>query len=157
MFEEFDRDYYKPIRTDYGFGRSYNSYIEYTSRGDRYENLSPEEYPKMIRPYLRDLIINHKPTTELTNRASNGDSERGEWKIQLVMQNNCISSKNFEDTCIIYSASKPVEAFMVSDTNNVINRLFDTILQRFQQAIETSTNLRMKVLLYCIIIFRNRH
>ena len=73
------------------------------------------------------------------------------------MQNNFISSKNFEDTCIIYSASKPVEAFMVSHTNNVINRHFDTILQRFQQAIETSTNLRMKVVLYCIIIFRNRH
>ena len=27
---------------------------------------------------------------------------------------------------------------MCSDTNNVINRLFDTTLQRFQQAIETS-------------------
>ena len=39
----------------------------------------------MIRPYLRDLRDNHKPTTELTNRASNNDSERGEWKVQIVM------------------------------------------------------------------------
>ena len=32
----------------------------------------------MIRPYLRDLINNHKPTTKLTNRASNSNSEHGE-------------------------------------------------------------------------------
>ena len=47
--------------------------------------------------------------TELTNRASNNESERGEWKIQLVTQNNCISTKKFEDTRAIYSANKPVE------------------------------------------------
>ena len=32
----------------------------------------------MIRPYLRDLINDHKPTAELSNRASNRDSEIGE-------------------------------------------------------------------------------
>ena len=74
------------------------------------------------------------------------------------MQNNCISVKTFEDTCYIYSASKPVEIFMGSDIENVIDTLFDTILEIIQQAIETSqkmeANLLMKVLLYCIIIFR---
>ena len=53
----------------------------------------------MIRPYLRDLIIYHKPTAELNN---DSDNERGEWKVQLVMQNNCISVNNFEDTHTIY-------------------------------------------------------
>ena len=77
LFKGFDRDYYKPIRTDYDFG-GINNYIEHTTRGDRYENLSPKEYLKMIRPYLRDLINNHKPTTKLSNRASNSNSERGE-------------------------------------------------------------------------------
>ena len=38
----------------------------------------------------------------------------------------------------MYSASKPVEIFMGSDTNETIDRRFDTLLQRFQQAIETS-------------------
>ena len=64
----FDRDYYRPIRTDDGFGgrrNNYIDYIEYKSRGDRYENLSPEEYLDMIRPYLRDLINNHKSQEEL--------------------------------------------------------------------------------------------
>ena len=54
------------------------------------------------------------------------------------MQNNCISVKNFEDTRTIYSASKPVEIFMGSDIKDVIDRLFDTTLGRFQQAIKTS-------------------
>ena len=89
----------------------------------------------MIRPYLRDLINNYKHKTELST-----DSERGEWKVQILMKNNCISNKNFEDTRTIYSASKPLEIFMDSDTNDTINRLFDTLLQRFQQAIETSND-----------------
>ena len=77
----------------------------------------------MIRPYLRDLINNHKPTME-DNEEDNEDnsgSECGEWKIQLVMQNNFISTKNFEDTRTIYSASKPVEIYMGSDTENIIH------------------------------------
>ena len=64
LFKEFDRDYYKPIRTDGGFAGRNNNYIEYTSKGDRYENLSPKEYLNMIRPYLRDLINEHKPIDE---------------------------------------------------------------------------------------------
>ena len=110
----------------------------------------------MIRPYLRDLINDHKPTTELsneennsdtneennsdTNEKDNSDTERGEWKLQLVMQNNCISTKNFEETRTIYSASKPVEIFMGTNTDDAIDGLFDALLQRFQQAIETSND-----------------
>ena len=93
---------------------SYN-YIEYKSQGDRYENLSPKEYLDVIRPYLRDLK-NKQPTMELNNTNSNNnannsnneENDRSEWKIQLVMQNNFISDKDFEDNCTIYSASKPV-------------------------------------------------
>ena len=114
----------------------------------------------MTRPYLRDLINEHKPTVELnntnsnnninnsnnntnnsnnnTNNSNNEENDRAEWKIQLVMQNNFISDKNFEDTCTIYSASKPVEVFMGSDTENATDTLFNTILNRIQQAIETS-------------------
>ena len=61
-------------------------------------------------------------------------------EIQLVMQNSCISTTNFEETRIIYSASEPVEIFMGSDTEDVIDTLFNTILQRFQQAQETSND-----------------
>ena len=73
LFKEFDRDYYKPIRTDGGFAGRNNNYIEYTSKGDRYENLSPKEYLNAIRPYLRDLKDEHKPTAELNNNNNNNN------------------------------------------------------------------------------------
>ena len=38
----------------------------------------------------------------------------------------------------MYSASDDIEIFMGIDTNEVIDRLFDTILQRFQELRETS-------------------
>ena len=53
------------------------------------------------------------------------------------MQNNFISDKDFEDTCAIYSVSRPVEIFMGSDTENAIDTLVNTILDRIQQAIDT--------------------
>ena len=143
--QRFDRDYYKPIRTDDGFSGRNNNHVEYTSKGDRYESLSPEEYLNMIRPYLRDLINDHKPLEELNNADNNNNDDdnnnnnnRAEWKIQLTMQNNCISTKNFEDARTIYTKSKPVEILMDSNTNAVIDRLIDTTLKRFQQAMKTS-------------------
>ena len=54
------------------------------------------------------------------------------------MQNKFIFVKGFEDTCTIYSASELIEIFMASDTENIIDTLFNTILYRIQQAMETS-------------------
>ena len=91
----------------------------------------------MIRPYLRDLINDHKPPDKVNGYDDGTECE--EWKIQLVMQNSCISTTKFHfyETRTIYSASEPVEIFMSSDTEDVIDTLFNTILQRFQQAQET--------------------
>ena len=58
------------------------------------------------------------------------------------MLNNCISSKKLEETRSIYSAIVPIEIFMVSDTDDIIDELFATILQRFQEAKETSNKKR---------------
>ena len=98
----------------------------------------------MIRPYLKDLINEHRPTVELNNNNNNNNdnnnsnnntnNNRAEWKIQLTMQNSCISTKSFEETRTIYTKSEPVEVFMGSDTEHVIN----TLLQRFQRSQETS-------------------
>ena len=66
LFKGFNKDHYKPRKTDDSFAGKKNSYIEYKSRGDRYENLSPKEYLNMIRPYLRDLINNHEAPMKLT-------------------------------------------------------------------------------------------
>ena len=94
-----------------------NSYIEYISEGDEHKNLSPEEYLDMSRPYLIDLINDH--------------SHSGESKIQLVMLSRCISPKNFKETRSVHLASNNMEFFMGSDKDEVIDKLFDTILQRF--------------------------
>ena len=89
LFKGFDGSYYKPIRADDGFDGRRNNYIEYASRGDRYKNLSPKQYLKMIRPYLRDLINDHKPVTELSNEANNSDTNEAnnsnteEWKWRM--------------------------------------------------------------------------
>ena len=53
-----------------------------------------------------------------------------------------ISVRYFEDTRTIYSESKQVEIFKGSDTENIIDALFNTILNKIQQAVETSNERR---------------
>ena len=132
-----------------------------------------EEYLNMIRPYLRDLINEHIPTMELNNNNNsnnnsnddsensnnnnnnnnnkNNDTDRAEWKIQQTMENSCISTRSFEDKRTIYTKSEPVEIYMGSNTGNVIETLFNTLLKRFQPAQETSF---LIVLNYYIIILK---
>ena len=113
----------------------------------------------MIRPYLRELIDEHKPAVKLkinnnndnnnnnnnnninnnnsnssnsnnsnnSNSSNSSNNNRAEWKIQLTMQNNCISTKRFEETHTIHTKSEPLEIFMGSDTEDVIDKHFNTI------------------------------
>ena len=106
----------------------------------------------MIRQDLRDLINKHKPIEKLNNNNNSNnnsnnsntdndnddDTDRGEWKIMLRMYIRCISTKSFNETCTIHSKSRPVEVSMCSDTENVIDTLFNTLLQNFQRIQETS-------------------
>ena len=71
-------------------------------------------------------------TNTTTNNTTNNNI-RAEWKLQLIIKNNFISVKDFKDTRSIYSASKPIEMFMGSDTKNVIDTLFDSILNRINK------------------------
>ena len=68
----------------------------------------------------------------------NDHSQSGDWKIQLVILNRCTSSKNCEETRFVYSASDNIEIFIGSDTDDAIDILFDTMLQRIQEAKEIS-------------------
>ena len=54
------------------------------------------------------------------------------------MQNSCISTRSFGETRTIYTKSEPVEFYMGSGTENVIDTLFNTLLQRCQRVQETS-------------------
>ena len=112
----------------------------------------------MIRLDLRDLINRSKPIEELNNNndnnnnnnnntdnnsgnnndTDNNDTDCGEWKIQLSIIISCISTKSFNEKRTMHSKSKTVEVYMGSDTENVIDALFNKLLQNFQSAKETS-------------------
>ena len=56
LFDKIDdEDYYKPIKTNGAFND-----MEYESRGDKDRNLSLEGYLNIIKPFLEDMINNHK-------------------------------------------------------------------------------------------------
>ena len=52
-----DEDYYKPITVRGAFD---GSYIQYESKGDKRKNRSITEYLNIIKPYLSDIINDHK-------------------------------------------------------------------------------------------------
>ena len=141
-----------------GFEAEVNNYIKHMSEGDKDEKLSPNEYLNMIRPYLSDLINKHKPKERVNNNTdtdntdnnnnnnnnndndnNNNNTERGEWKIMLSMYISCISAKSFNETRTMHPKSKQVEVHMGSNTENVIDTLFNTLLQNFQRMQETSS------------------
>ena len=72
---------------------------------------------------------NNNCSNNSNNNNNNNNNNRREWKIQLTMLNSCISTKRVEDKRTIYTKTEPVEIFMVSNTEDVINGLFNTLLQ----------------------------
>ena len=115
------KDYYKPIKTKSAFN---GNYIEYESKGDKDKNLLPIEYFDMIRPYLRDMINDHKT--------------RREWKIQLTMQINFISSKDSEETRTMHTKSHNIEIMMGKETNEIIENVSEFLLQNYRKDLEES-------------------
>ena len=63
-----DEDYFKPIITNSAFN---NNYIQYESRGNKDKSPSIKEYFDMIRPYLSDIINDHKTQGELRIHSGN--------------------------------------------------------------------------------------
>ena len=73
----------------------------------------------MIRPYLSDMINDHNVPMKLrvysNNKVTDYETQFGEWKIQLTMQINFISSKDFEETCTKHTKSDNIE-IMIGNT-----------------------------------------
>ena len=68
--QTIDEDYDKPTRTVSVFDNK-NNYLEYKSKADKDKNLSPIEYLDMIRPYLSNIINNHKIPKKLRVHSGN--------------------------------------------------------------------------------------
>ena len=122
---------------------------------------SPKEYLDTIRPYLSlsDTINDHKAPMKLRvysgNEVVDYEIQFGEWKIQLTMQINFISSKDFEEACTKHTKSDKIEITMGSETDDFIKELFESVLQRYQQGLEEKwkgASLFAIVLIYCIIV-----
>ena len=77
------------------------NYMEVESNGDKDKNLSLKKYLSMIRLYLSDIINNHKTPKVLKvhsgNKVIDYETTLGEWKIQLTMTINFVSSKDDSD------------------------------------------------------------
>ena len=56
-----DKDYYKPIIINGAFS---NNYIQYESKGNNDKIVTVDKYLDIIRPYLRDMINDHKTQRE---------------------------------------------------------------------------------------------
>ena len=64
------------------------------------------------------------------------ETQFGEWKIQLTMQINFIFSKVFEETRTKSTKSDNIEIMMGSETDDVIEELRESLLQRYQNGLE---------------------
>ena len=92
----------------------------------------------MIIPYLLDVINDHKAPMNLIDN-SNGkiiDYKFGEWKIQLTMQVNFISSKHSEEIRTMSTKSDNIEIIMGSETDGIIKGPFKYFLLRYQEGLE---------------------
>ena len=125
LFSDID-DYYKPILVKTAFKEDKEDesgyrigYKLYESRWDEDKISSAEQYLVKIKPYLRDLINDHKTT------------ESGEWKIQLNMHLSFSSSKGTGETRNINILSDNEKIMGGYETDDIIN-LFISLKNNYQ-------------------------
>ena len=92
--------------------------------GMQLKNISAYQYLNKIRPYLYDLINDHRIARRV-------------WKIQINMHVNFISSKDTGETRIYYIWSDNVSIMHGIDTNDIIKELFESFLHDYQEKLKT--------------------
>ena len=121
LFESDEEYYYEPVRTGNAFS---GNNTEYESNEDKDKTLSKEEYLDKIRPYLSDMMNDHKT--------------QGEWEIQLTIAINFLSSKDISETRTMHSNSDKLEIMTGNGTNEIAEEPFDSLLQKYQKGLEES-------------------
>ena len=112
------KDYYKPILVKSGYN---NNYIQYESKGDKI--LTVKEYLALIEQYLKEVINYYK--------------NKGEWKLQLTAEINFISLKpGSDETPIMHTRSGNEEIINGSDTDEIIEELFKSILRKYEENLQ---------------------
>ena len=84
--------------------------------------LSIEEYLQEIKPNLADIINEHK--------------NKDEWKIQISMSLNFVSSKNSNKVRTMYTKSNNANVFIGNTADDIIKEIFESTLKRCQSGLE---------------------
>ena len=95
----------------------------------------------MIKPYSSDIINDHKTCGLVRYHSGNKtwiEKTPSEWKIQLTMAINFISSKDSNEARTMHTKSNNVEIMMGSETDEIIEELFESFLQKYQEGLEES-------------------
>ena len=117
-----DEDYCKPIIVNGAFS---NNYIQCESKGNKDKKFTVNEHLDIIRPYLRDMINDHKTQSE--------------WKIQVTIEINFISSNpDFDETRTMRARSDNIDIMLGSETDEIIEDLFKSLCKRYQEGLEES-------------------
>ena len=120
LFEADDNDdYYKPILVKSYFNESHKYY---ESRGDKDKKLSIEQYLDVIKPYLSDLINDHKAIETSSN----------EWKIQINMHINFVSSNDTGEIPTVFAWSDNEEITLGNETDDIVKSL-NSFLNNYQK------------------------
>ena len=109
-----EKGHFEPKKSVNDFNHSYS---QYEKVGDQNKLLKIREYINTIRPYLSDIINNHKT--------------QGEWKIHSTMAINFISSKDSDETRPMHTKNGNIEIMMSSETDEIIEGLFESLFQRY--------------------------
>ena len=96
----------------------------------------------MIALYLSHIKNNRKTFKDLRvhsgNEVSDYEIQFGEWKFQLIISINFISSKDFYETRSMLTKSDKIEIMMGSETNYIIEELCESFLQKYQEGLGES-------------------
>ena len=116
LFDRPTDENYKPMIINSAFS---NNYILYESRRNK-DKTTVDEYHNIIRPYLVDIINDYK--------------SQSEWKIQLTIAINFISSEpDSDETRTMYTRSNNVEIMEGSEIDEIIKELFKYLKDRYQE------------------------
>ena len=128
-----EKDLYEPKKTASAFN---NNYVQYDT--------------DVIRSYLSDIINNCKVQGKWRIHSGNKITDhktQAEWKIHSTMAIDFISSKDYKDskdsedsdgTPVLHFKSDNIEIMTSSETHEIIEELFESLLQRYQEGLEES-------------------
>ena len=125
-----DEDYYKPITAGGAFN---SSYIQYDSKGDKRKNLSIKEYLNKINAHKTHGLVRYH-----SGNKTWVEDTPSEWKIELTLAINFISSKDSDETRTMHTKCNNIEIMMSGETDEIIQDLFESFSQKYQEGSEES-------------------